>query len=390
MMMCWASGSRLTLLRRNSILLIVFVLLAIVTAPAQEESMAPDWVAISADAEVAAAGSRTTGGIVISAYELDRGTLIHQMPLKGVELVSLVFSPDGNYLAAVTRKFPDIDESAQVFDVHAGTAILSFPLYNRGGGKWLAFAGSGAGETIVAAKQDSSIDEFSLASRNKVRSFDGFLDSVHAIAVSRDNRYLLAGGQDNTARLFDRASGKLIGSPLQHGGPVFAVAFARDAALFATGSADGHARIWKTPTAEPVNDIAAGWPILGIALSPDGASLGMGGFGAFICSRVPTGETVWKKNVTENGDRVSLAGVRFSSDGQKILALPDPGHARVYITSDGGIARPSTGQSYCGADFARDKPTMIYSRQTGTFTLDLISAKPVFFLDPKGSKRNQR
>ncbi len=389
-MMCWASGIPFTQLRRNSIISIVFVLVAIVPAPAQNEPMAPDWVTISANARVAAAGSRTTVGSVIYAYELDRGAVIHQMPLNGVDLVSLILSPDGNYLTAVTRKSPDIDESAQVFDVHAGMAILSFRVYNRGGGKWLAFGSSGSDQTIVAAKQDSSIDEFSLASRNKIRSFDGFNDSVHAIAVSQDNRYLLAGGQDNTARLFDHASGKLIGSPLQHGGPVFAVAFARDAPIFATGSADGHARIWKTPTAEPVNNIEAGWPILGIALSPDGASMGMGGFGAFICSRVATGETVWKKNVTENGDRVSLAGVRFSSDGQKILVLPDPGHARVYITRDGGIARPSTGQSYWGADFARDKPIMIYSRQTGTFTLDLISGKPVFFLDPTGSKRNQR
>ena len=52
------------------------------------------------------------------------------------------------------------------------------------------------------------------------------------------------GGDDNTVKLWDAATGKLSSTLQGHTGPVLSVAFSREGHMLASGSADTTVRLW--------------------------------------------------------------------------------------------------------------------------------------------------
>src|SRR5262249_39417087 len=67
---------------------------------------------------------------------------------------------------------------------------------------------------------------------------------VHTVAFSPDGKTILTGSWDQTARLWDAASGRALGEPLRHHNRVVSVAFSPDSKAVLTGSTDGTARLW--------------------------------------------------------------------------------------------------------------------------------------------------
>jgi WD40 repeat protein len=62
------------------------------------------------------------------------------------------------------------------------------------------------------------------------------------------------GRTDGAARFWDAATGRPIGPPLVHKGPVVDVAFRPDGKMLLTGSADNSARLWDVPEAVEGDD----------------------------------------------------------------------------------------------------------------------------------------
>jgi hypothetical protein len=75
----------------------------------------------------------------------------------------------------------------------------------------------------------------------------GHENFVRAVAVSPDNRWVVTGSDDNTARLWDLKAADPAAQPVVlkgHQGSVRAVAFSPDNRWVVTGSNDGTARLW--------------------------------------------------------------------------------------------------------------------------------------------------
>src|SRR5207237_1149031 len=85
---------------------------------------------------------------------------------------------------------------------------------------------------------------------------------------------LLTGSFDNTARLWEAATGKPLGPPLVHQGPVVAVAFCPDGKTVLTGSRDATARLWDALTGKPLGTPFAhqNW-VVSVAVRPDGKTV---------------------------------------------------------------------------------------------------------------------
>jgi len=82
------------------------------------------------------------------------------------------------------------------------------------------------------------------ASSPGIASLTGHTDRVHAVAFSPDGRTLVSGSYDGTARLWDVATHRQIGAPLNGHGEVYSVAFSPHSKVVATGADDGMVRLW--------------------------------------------------------------------------------------------------------------------------------------------------
>lgn len=82
-----------------------------------------------------------------------------------------------------------------------------------------------------------------------VRSFIAHDEqAVTCLAVTRDDRLLLTGSSDNTARVWDRTTNRRIFELRDHRGPVWSIAASPNGALAVTASLDATMRVWDLET----------------------------------------------------------------------------------------------------------------------------------------------
>ena len=94
------------------------------------------------------------------------------------------------------------------------------------------------------------------------------------MAFSPDGKTVLTGSDDKTARLWDAATGKPIGPPLQHQRRVNAVAFSPDGKTVLTGSMTGRRGSGTRPRASPSGRrLQHQGEVNAVAFSPDGKTV---------------------------------------------------------------------------------------------------------------------
>ena len=69
-------------------------------------------------------------------------------------------------------------------------------------------------------------------------------EGITCVAFSPDGKTVLTGGADQTARLWDAATGRPIGDALIHRGRVVSVAFSPDGKSVLTGDDEKSVRLW--------------------------------------------------------------------------------------------------------------------------------------------------
>ena len=88
---------------------------------------------------------------------------------------------------------------------------------------------------------------------------------------SPDGRYVCAGGDDSTARVWEVATGEPLKGDFRHEGQVYAVACSPDGKTLLTGSADRTARLWNIATVSPIGGPLRHEGFVScVAFSPDG------------------------------------------------------------------------------------------------------------------------
>jgi WD40 repeat protein/tetratricopeptide (TPR) repeat protein len=163
-----------------------------------------DSVAFSPAGDLVVTAGRDRKALVVDAR---RGEMRFAVREHGAEVSHATFSPDGSLLATASSR----DGTARLWDTRTGEARLA-PL----------------------------------------RSASVGLSGVSMSCFSPDGRRLATAGIDETARVFDTASGEEVVPPMRHKANVVWVAFDGGGNRLATASDDGTARIWNALTGQPL------------------------------------------------------------------------------------------------------------------------------------------
>ena len=160
------------------------------------------------------------------------------------------------------------------------------------------------------------------------------------MAFSPDGKTLATGSDDGTARLWDVATRRRIGS-LSNGDadePVDSVAFSPDGKTLATGGWDGTAQLWNVAARQQTAACpTAPKRVYSVAFSPDGKTLATG-TGTGNGSSTGTGGAAQLWDVTTgqqiggplSGDTGTVASVAFSPDGKTLATGSWDGTARLW------------------------------------------------------------
>jgi WD40 repeat protein len=283
-----------------------------------------------------------------------------------VEVFSIAFHPDGAMLATGC-----MDSGARVWDWSTGRQVGP-PMMHQNYVQGVCFSPDGL--RLLTGSEDKTVRlwDLTLACRAgipldrgdralELMSFDAptqypprpktvitgdqgrpipdWVREYLSAAFSPDGRYVATGGTDNFGRIWDVATGRLVGKLLPHDNWVRAVAFGPDSRRVLTGSHDMTARLWDASTGEPLTPpLRHSGEVIVVAISPDGTR-GLTG-SADSTARLwdlTTGRPIGPPML----HRGALRSVAFSVDGRFALTSDNAaeGHNRGW---DAATATPTS------------------------------------------------
>jgi len=199
------------------------------------------------------------------------------------------------------------------------------------------------GKYLATGSSDQTAHLWDVATGETLRTLSGHTGEIDGVAFSPDGKYLAtAGGADHTARLWDVATGETFRIFSGHTGSVDDVAFSPDGKLLVTaGSEDLTARLWDVATGETLHVLTGHTDYVPrVAFSPDGKYVLTTGDQTARLWEVATGEQV---KVFPGADYKGFSAVAFSSDGKYIATGSDDHIARVWDIASGKLVREFSG-----------------------------------------------
>jgi len=250
---------------------------------------------------------------------------------------ALSFTPDNRLLSS------SHDGTIRLWDVASGKELGRY--YGPEGCKMLSVAGASDGRSFLSGGSDHRVHLWRLPPADvlaakpddpvkEVQSFTGHDSSVRRVAFSFDGRHILSASYDNTARLWDTATGRgeRVFKEFKHP-EVNGVAFLPDERRALLGGEDRILRLWDWRDGHEIHALEGSKQgIYSLAVSPDGRR-------AATCGP-ELAVLLWdlEKGAVKSrleGLGIGAARVCFSPDGRFVLAGGGQGSIGLWdVTSD--------------------------------------------------------
>ena len=219
---------------------------------------------------------------------------------------------------------------------------------------------------IVTGSKDNTAKVWDAATGREVRTLRGHSGVVHGAAFSPDNRYVVTASLDRTVKIWDAATGTEVRTLNGHTDGVISASYSPDGAFIVTGSSDNTARVWDTATGNEIRVlIAHASAVMAASYSPDGAFIVTGSNdGTAKIWNAATGQEVR----TLTGHTRGIESVSFSPDGKSIVTGSYDGTAKIWDVQTGGEIRSLTGHSggVWSAAFSPDGKSVVTGSKDNT------------------------
>jgi WD40 repeat protein len=248
-------------------------------------------VAFSPDDALLASGSGRV-------WDAASGQQVHTVNPGHTGTVALAFSPDGALLASTVDTGPTIKLWSvgdwQIVGTLEKHSEVVYSLAFSPDGTLLAAGGTGIGPAGVLeytvrlwdVREPQSVDLDSV----ELHILNEHWGDVHEIAFSPDGALLASGSTDETVKVWDVQSGRLIHT-LGQGNGLNSVAFSPDGALLASAGAGRRLKLWEVASGRPLRTFTHADEIMAVAFAPDGSLLASGGYdNAVYLWGIPHGE----------------------------------------------------------------------------------------------------
>mmetsp|Transcript_29543 Transcript_29543/g.74283 ORF Transcript_29543/g.74283 Transcript_29543/m.74283 type:complete len:510 (+) Transcript_29543:34-1563(+) len=209
---------------------------------------------------------------------------------------------------------------------------------------------------------------------------------VRSVCFSPDSRYLVAGAEDKTIKIWDIAAQRLRHSLCGHTKDIYSVDYSSDGRYVVSGSGDKRAKIWDVNTGECARTFGdegngPGDGVTSVAVSPDGRMVAAGSLDRTV--RVWDSETGACLERFE-GHSDSVYSVSFSPDGKLLASGSLDKSLKLWDLSTAGT-RTANGASKCCNTFEGHKDfvlSVVFAPQD-TWLISGSKDRSVQFWDPK-------
>lgn len=233
-------------------------------------------VSFSPDGRLLASGLvKSLDNVVI--WDLSSGEIAATLEGHYSWVSTVAFSPDGHLLASGSIKDilgdPLGVPSVRLWDVSTGELVTTLEDHTDSVNSVMF---SPDGDYLASGSSDGSVKIWEVATHELVSTLEGDSGSVFSVAFSPDGRLLATGVLFDTAQLWEVASGELIWTRDQ-GSWSNSVAFSLNGRLMAMGLEDGSVLVWDQHGDKPPLTLQGHREsVKSVAFSPDGNLLASG------------------------------------------------------------------------------------------------------------------
>lgn len=231
-------------------------------------------------------------------------------------IYGIAFSPDSKTLASGSK-----NGNINIWDVASGQVTATFkhsPIVQE-----VAFSSDGS---MLLSLGIDDVRLWNISSGEQIAKMGGYL-GVFSAALSPDNQNIASGTAAGTIVLWDAKSGSELNKLVGHELPIFSFAFSPDSKTLASGSNDKTVRLWNVASESELATLSGHQDaVFKVAFSPDGK----------ILASASADGTIKLWDVANRSELATLTGkgmifsLAFSPDGHTLVCGSDDGTAQVW------------------------------------------------------------